>query len=338
MADLVYPTSSELEQIAQTKMPRLMADRPVFDIFPTTDSDNYLLLWEQKDNYLGLSQVRGLNGMPARVNKVGAKRWQMQPGVYGEFIIIDEVELTTRRQWGSYGNPIDISDLVMDAQDQLLQRRLDRIEYQIWTLLVSGTFSVSGPDGAVMHTDSYTTQTFAASPGWGTIATATPLADFRAVQLKSRGYSVNFGGGSIAYANRKTTNNLLSNTNAADLYGRRTQGLGTFNSLDQVNQLFLGDDLPKVIPYDEGYLDSSGTFQPFIPDNKVIVIGKRPAGQTLGEYRYTRNANNSDLGPGAYQKVIDNGERHVPRLIEVHDGHNGGTVIFFPSAVVIMSV
>jgi hypothetical protein len=138
--------------------------------------------------------------------------------------------------------------------------------------------------------------------------------------------------------NRKTSNRMLANTNAADLYGRRTAGLGTFNSLDQVNQLLAGDDLPNIVVYDEGYLDSSGTFQPYIADNKVVVVGKRPAGQSLGAYRYTRNANNPDLAPGAYMKIIDTAERSVPRTIEVHDGHNGGCVLYFPSAIVIMSV
>src|SRR5438270_9372171 len=126
MTDLLFPSTAELEEVAQDKLPRLIADRPVFTVFPIETSDNYLLMWEQKDNYLGLAQVRGLNGMPARVNRIGAKRYQMQPGVYGEYIPIDEVELTTRRQWGTFGTPIDLSDLVMEAQDQLLGRRLDR--------------------------------------------------------------------------------------------------------------------------------------------------------------------------------------------------------------------
>jgi hypothetical protein len=338
MADLLFPSTAELTAIAQDKLPRLQADRPIFDIFPIETVDNYLLLWEQKDNYLGLAQVRGLNGMPARVNRIGAKRYQMQPGVYGEYIPIDEIELTTRRQWGTLGTPVDISDLVTEAQDQLLGRRLDRIEFNIWTLLATGTFSVSGPDGALMHTDSYTTQTYSAGTVWSTAATSTPLADFRAVQLLSRGHSVNFGAGAQAFVNRKQFNRLMTNTNAADLGGRRLSGLMPVNNFAELNNLLTGDDLPNITVYDEGYLDTSGTFQPYIPDGKCIVVGKRPAGQSLGAYRYTRNANNPDLAPGAYMKVIDTGDRNVPRQVEVHDGHNGGVVIYFPSAVVVMSV
>jgi hypothetical protein len=274
----------------------------------------------------------------ARVQPVGLRQYQMQPGVYGEFIAINELELTTRRVAGTFGSPIDITDLVLEKQDQLLQRRLDRVEYIGWTLLSTGTFSVAASGGGVIHTDTFPIQTYTASVGWSTSATSTPLADFSAVQLLSRGHSVDFGAVATAFMNRATFNNLRTNANATDLYGRRTQGLGTFNNLQGINQLLTGDDLPQVVVYDQGYLDDSGNFQPFIPVNKVVVVGKRPAGQPIAEYRMTRNANNPDLAPGPYMRVIDTGEITIPRAIEVHDGHNGGPVIYFPSAVVVMSV
>jgi hypothetical protein len=50
--DYVYPDSLALRLIAQDKIPRLTADRPVFDIFPMRDVDDWLIAWEQQDNYL----------------------------------------------------------------------------------------------------------------------------------------------------------------------------------------------------------------------------------------------------------------------------------------------
>lgn len=336
MTDFVYPSAVVLQQINQELVPRLMANRRIFDILPTAEVDSHLLEWEQKDNYLGLQQVRGLNGQPSRVKQTGGKRYQQQPGVYGEFEYLDEMQLTVRRQWGSVAGSIDVSDLVREAQDKLLQRRLDRIESVGWTLLATGTFSVL--DGtSVLASDAYTTQTFSASVPWATVATATPLADLRAVQLKSRGYSVNFGAQATAYLNRSTMNAILNNTNATDLYGRRTGGLGTFNSLAQVNELVAMDDLPTFVVYDDGYLDDTGTFQLFIPNNKVIVVGQRRDGDPIGQYRYTRNANNPGLAPGPYMKVVDDPDR-VPRNVEIHDGHSGGVVLWHPAAVVVLTV
>jgi hypothetical protein len=328
VTDYLYPSTAELAMIAQTKIPRLTAQRPIFDA--------PLLMWEQMDNYTGLQQIRGLNGEPPKVTRTGAKRYTEEPGIYGEFEWIDERELTMRRQWGSFNAPIDLSDLVMMSQDKLLGRRLDRIEKTLWDLVIAGTFSVAGPTGATLAYGAYTTQTYNAST-WSTHTTAVPLADLQAVQLKARGYSVNFGAAARAYMNRSTLNDLLQNTNTADVYGRRTAGLGTFNSQPQMNALFAGDDLPQIVVYDEGYLDDSATFQLFIPNGTVVVIGQRPAGQSVGEYRMTRNANNPGMAPGPYMRVLDDPD-DIPRSIQVHDGHNGGPVIYFPSAIVVMDV
>jgi hypothetical protein len=336
MPDYLYPTAIELRQVAQELVPRLAANRAAFDIFPIQSVNTNILEWEQKDNFTGLQQVRGLNGMPSRVKMVSGKRFLYTPGVYGEFMIIDERQITERRPYGPFAGAIDISDLVREGQDKLLGRELDRQESTIWTLLATGTFSVS--DGtSVLHTDAYTTQTFSAGVPWATVATATPLADLRAVQLRSRGYSVNFGAQARAYMNRTTLNSMLSNTNQADLAGRRLAGLASINSLEQVNMLYAMDDLPSIVPYDLGYIDDTGTFQLFIPNNKVIVVGARTDGDPVGEYRLTRNANNPDVGPGSYDKVVDDPNR-VPRSVEVHRGHNGGVVIYHPAAVVVMTV
>lgn len=345
MADFGYPSNAELALIEQDKLPRLIADRPIFQDFPIVTADAALVMWEQRDNWTGLQQARGLNGAPPKVARIGASRFQMQPGVYGEQLDIDELELTTRRAYGSFASPVAIDDLVMEAQDLLLGRRLDRIEAIIWTLFTSGTFSVPGPNGAIVHTDTFSLQTYAASVAWTTSATATPLANLRAIQLLARGHSVNFGAQAKIYMNRVTANSLLANTNTNDVAGRRTGGFGTFNSIAELNTLFTMDDLPNVVVYDEGYLTEGsvvssppyGTFTPFIPNGTAVVVGKRPGGAPVGQYKMTRNANNPGLAPGAYMKVIDLGETTVPRSIAVHDGHSGGPAIMYPTAVVTVS-
>jgi len=337
MADFLYPTSAELREIAQDYLPNLVAARPVFNIFPIREIDQALIMWEQEDNYTGLQQVRGLDGQPPKINKLGVKRYQMQPGVYGEFSLIDETELTIRRGYGTFASTINVSDLVLREQRRLLGRRLDRIESIVWTLLTTGTFAVAGPTGSILHSDSYTMQTYTAPVTWATSATAGPLADLRAVQLLHRGHGVSFGPTATAWTNQVTANRLFTNTNNADIYGRRTAGLGTYNSEAQLNQLFAGDGLPQIKIYDGGYLDETGTFQPFIPNGIVDVIGHRTDGAPIGEYQMTRNANNPNLAPGAYMRVADEPE-NIPRQIAVHDGHNGGPALFYPSAIVRMSV
>jgi hypothetical protein len=338
MANFTFPMAAELTQIAQTKMARLQQDRAPFEWFPIVEKDTWLLLWQQYDNYVGLQQVRGLEGEPPRVKPVGLREYTMQPGVYGEYLPLGEAEMTTRAAMGTFATPINVSDLVAQRQDQLLLRRLDRVELIIWTLITTGTFAVPGPNGAILHTDSFVLQTYTAAVPWTTSLTATPLGDFSNVQLLARGYSVDFGADATAYMNRQTFNALRTNTNPADLYGRRMPGLSTPNNMGDINKILTGNDLPKIVVYDQTYLDENGVPQVFIPFGKVVVVGRRPAGQRVGEFRMVRNANNPNMGAGPYMRVIDKGEQVIPRIIEVHDGFNGGPCLFFPSAIVVMTV
>jgi hypothetical protein len=337
MATLVYPTAAELRLVEQEFVRPLVAQDPLLQaIFPIETSDDHLLAWEQMDNYIGLQQVRGLDGAFAKVNKVGAKRYIAEPGIYGEYIDLNETELTRRRQLGTPNQLVDVSDMVMSAQAQLLGRRYDRIRYIAWTLLTTGTFSVAGPAGGVLHTDTYSVQTQSAAVSWGTVATATPIADFRTVQALGPAKGVSFGAGATAFMNRFTYNRMMSNTNSADLGGRRSNGLVPINDREALNRYLSADDLPSFLVYDEGYYNDSASFTRFIPNSKVVIVGKRPSGVRIGAYRMTRNINNPGFAPGPYTEVRQ--EPTPPKGWQVFDGHNGGPIIEFPGAVCILDV
>jgi hypothetical protein len=339
MADtFTYPTSRELKEIEQEKLPVLTEDDPIFQEFPITETAQWRLTWEQLDNYTGLQQVRGLEGQPGKVKMVGSKQYDFEPGVYGEFTTLGEKRLTEARQRGTFDQPVSIDYEVGNAQTMLLNRRLDRVRYIIWTLLSTGVFSVAKDDGSILHTDIFPLKTYSAAVAWATSATAVPSLDIRGAKLKSRGQSVDFGRGAKIYANQITVNQLLTNTNPNDFFGRRAASGATLNSLDDMNAILGANDLPSIVPYDLGYLDDTGTFVPFIPNNKAVLIGRRTNGANLGEYRMTRNFQNPNMDPGPYTRVIDHGEAQIPRRIDVHDGHNGGPVIYFPGAVVVLTV
>lgn len=289
--------------------------------------------------------------MPSHVQRVGLKTYAYEPGVFGEYVDITEAELTTRTGAAPLVNtPIDIEDLVVEADNHLIVRELDRMESSVWTLLTTGTLAIQldRPDGTQQgYADSYPIQTIAAPIPWATVATATPIKNFQAVQQMGIGHSVDLGAGATAFMNSVTSNNLLNNANAADLGGRREQFGATFNSVPEINQYLLAQNLPRMQVYDNGFQPAAGpggagAFRKFIPDNTVVVVGRRPGNARVGEYQLTRNASNGFL-PGSYRYVIDrangmNGEKRTPANIEVHRGHNGGPAIYYPSAVVVMNV
>lgn len=347
MDQFTYPTNGELREIEPDLVRQLTLTDPLFRHFPIVNANADVLMWECYDRMTGLQAARGLNGDPTHVLPVGAKGYVAQPGVYGEFLPIDEKYLTQARPLGVMAGPIDLTTEIRRNQDFLLGREIDRIKQIGWTLLSTGTFSVLGRDGSVVHTDRFTMQTATASVVWSTVATATPMADFRAVKLLSRGHSISFGAGAVAYMNQATFNEMLSNTNTVDLGGKLTSLLHTgaesaaaMADLPLLNKILLGAGLPTIEIYDEGYIDDTDTFQLFIPNDVVIIVGRRTTGANLGEYRMTRNANNPNFAPGSYVQVVDSltTGNPVPRRIELHRGHNGGPVIFYPNGIVRLSV
>lgn len=331
----VYPTNAELKAIAQIKLPALLLNDPIFQLFPIRPVDSPVIAWEQRDNYFGLQQVRGLGGPFAGVQAVGGGRYTMEPGYYGEFRQIDEVQMTLRRPYGQFNGSVPISDLVMEAQDHLMHREVSRIRYILWTLLVTGTFSVALPTGGVAHTDTYTMQTNSASD-WSTLSTGTPLKDFRAMALLSRGYSTSFGRNATAFMNRQTANYLLDNTNSSDIGGKRVSGGNSINDWNETNRILLDADLPQIVIMDDGYYNDSNSFAQFIAVDKVVVVGPRDNGNPVGYYSMTRNVNNDDMSPGSYTEVVET--RDPPRTVNVYQGHNGGPEMHYPSSVVVMSV
>jgi hypothetical protein len=338
MSAYVYPSSAELRTIEQSLLPTLTADDPIFEIFPIEEVEDTRLIWEIEGDYTGLQQARGVNGQPAIVQEVGTSRFSADPGVYGEFMRLDEEDLLRRRQFGTWSDRVNLDDLIARMQVRLLDRRYARIKQIGWSLATTGAFSVAGPNGVILHKDQFTLQSFNAAVAWSTVATATPLADFRAMKLKARGYSLDFGAGATAYMNQTTFNNMISNTNSADLAGRRTSGLAGVLSLADTNMVLAGEGLPRIVIYEGGYKADGGTWTQFLADGKVLIKGSRPGNRPLGNYRMTLNINNNPPqgAPGSYTAVKVNEE--IPVTVEVHDGHNGGPVLYYPAGLIVASV
>ena len=336
MPTFVYPTNRELEEIVQDLIPRLEEGRKLLALMPYTFRDTAQVEWEQEDNYYGLMAVRGINGQPGNVAKVGAKKYVMKPGYYGEFHQVDEDEMTEARELGTLGDTINLDQLIVRRMKHLMVRRFNRMEDTISKFLRLGIFQNYSDSGAAVHTDRFTVTSRTPGTLWSTAATSTPLADLRSWKASGEfGTSSRFGKDSTLLGTTQTINYLLNNTNAGDLGGKRLGGGNSINSVGDLNTVLAGNDLPQLDEYNE---TADGT-NPLIPHGKLIWVGTRPNGQRLGEFVGTRNINGGDSSnDGIYSKVVDNGDRAVPRQIQVHHGFNGGPAIYFPSAVQSLNV
>lgn len=345
-----FPSSRQLRRINPEKIGNLQRDRPTFRLFPTRERQQWRLEWEQRDNYRGFQQLRGLNGQPSYVNMVGFKRFSQEPGVFGEFMGVDEMQMTVRASAGPQGigaiddqtlnRPIDIADLVTERQDYLNAREVDLQEWMGWAILEAGTFTIVGPTGAVFAATFPLQQ--ATFSDWSNHTTATVLGDLLGTKLLARGKSVSFGAGAELYVNAVGVTHVILNNNPADLGGMRPPSaagglfrVGVPMTLGDANTIFTSQGVPSIVEYDEAYnRESDGALINWIPDDVGVLVGRRTNGDPIGEYHMVRNINNAGAAAGRYTKVIDTLDREVPRSITVHQGHNGGHVVFYPSALV----
>lgn len=342
MATYLYPEVRELREIGPVLVAEETANDVLFQIMPIRNADAPLIQWTVEDDAKGLQNLRGLDGADIHVSAIGNASYLAEPGHYGDFMTITERELELRGGSVIGEATVNVSDLAAQRFRLLVTREMNRIRQIGWTLLTTGTFAVAGKGGTLSHTDTYALQTLSGSD-WSTATTSTPLADFRSVQQMGAQYGTEFNGASLAIMNRVTANRMLANTNSADLGGRRTLNGTTINSVAEVNRIVTGEDLPQIVIYDKGYRADNGTFTKFVADDKVVYVGVRSDGDTIGEYRMTRNINNPNGAPGSHEYIKDyaqgvNAPKETPPRIELHRGHNGGPVIYRPKSVVVASV
>jgi hypothetical protein len=340
MAVFDFKTNEQWQEIMRLKTQPMTTGAsadPIFGYFPVVQKETDRLRWEQKDLYAGLQQARGL-GTPFRsVAQRGSRIYEMMPGYYGDRKELDERQMTQRAALAGSG-PININDLISEAQDELLVREVALKRHILWTLVVTGTFSIA--DGnRVIYTDTYPVRQFAGSD-WSNLATATPLADLRQNALRGRGFGATFGQGSTAVMNQQTANYLFGNANAADLGGRRVGSGSTANGLLGVTSVLSDELLPNIQIMDDTWTDDAGAENLFLPDDKVVVFGRRGDGQPLGSYTETINANNYITGgsvrAGAFSYVKTDEE--PPVKVEVFQGHNGGVELWYPGSIIVLSV
>lgn len=340
----IYRTQNKatLIQIANDLVTGMGQNSPIFDIFPITPRNHLKLRWRIKDNYRGLMKLRGAGGEPTRVNPVGEKIYEESPGVFGEFSTIDEIQLMELGR----GIPkdmeiaVDVSDEVRERQVQLMERQMNRLRQMAWQSALTGSVNIALPGGGIGYSFVYTPLTYTPAVLWSTPGTSKPLQDFQTRQVAhGRGTSNAFNRNATAYMNSYTLQLMLNNTNPADWGGKRGIGGGSVQGVGSYEVFRIDMDTPKIVVWDEGYLNDAGTFALDIPDGKILVVAARPNGEKPGEIQMTYNAVSE--APGAYSEVHDftQGERkRIPPRIDVHAGFNGGQVIERPTQLLVMTV
>lgn len=331
---ILFPTAVSLELVRpQVEASIDLTNDPLLSRCPITTDESDVVMWERGRSTGGLQGLRGIGGLPNRVELKGADRYIMEPGYYGDFVMIDEMQKMRLRAVGKWTYE-GATSLLQEAARVLYIRYLQRVKQIVRDALLFGRIHITNGQGLI-YAAQFDNQTLRGSD-WGTAGAATPLADFTLLQDTYALNGANFGEQAVALVNLRTANKLLANTNAADLGGKRFDGGATLSDLTQVNNLLLRRGQPQIRIWNDVYHDEDGNLTPWIPDDYVLVMGIPAFGQRIGTYKLTRNVGNPNAAPGRFTYVKD--EPDFPFPTKVSEGHNGGFAFYCPEAVVAMYV
>lgn len=140
-----------------------------------------------------------------------------------------------------------------------------------------------------------------------------------------------------------TAQAMCVNADLRDLFRQSNAAmeLGAHN-IGKLIIALLGNDFPvEVEIYDEGYFADNGNFVPFIPNGKVSIVARPPAGEKIGAVKTTPTISNSSGGearPGKILGVKDRtGDAERPYYRTTH-GIYCIPVLYYPALCVVATV
>ncbi|HQZ81610.1 MAG TPA: major capsid protein [Pyrinomonadaceae bacterium] len=348
---LSFPTNAELNAVVEAFVPD-PAEFVGSTILPLTESMYQEVQWDERDRERGLTAPHLLGADPRVDTRQGSVRRSYTPIPFKESDLLKEDELLRARQLGTMAGTLDIASEIARLARNRWVKTMNRIEKLRWDAL-AGQITIN--EGGVSVSESFAVQSYTSATGWDTPTTATPLADFDAVKLLFRGTGAS-AAGAKAYMNQSTANLLLENQNSGDIKGFQNANFVQLPyAIDELNKILVARGLPTIVVVDHGYIDGSNAYKNFIKDGDVIVVGQRPAAQTVGDVVSTPSLHKSKGGqpaPGYFSVIEVNG---VPSEIagsvslgqlgsgknpkvEITGGIYGGPRLVYPKSVVKMAV
>jgi hypothetical protein len=227
----------------------------------------------------GMTPPTGLND-PSPVNeKTVVDHVSFTNQEWREKMIIDREKIAKLRAPGSKLEEMWGEQYMIECMVELNQRLETRFEWQRFKAL-SGSLIIPATKNKPSFTIDYKVPSGnkpTAAILWTDTENAKPLVDINGWKLKFRGTGARPVG---IICNQKTDNLLRENASIQNLL-RTTYGKDILaaDSLKQVMSAQLNGMWYEV--YDGGYIDETGTFNPFIPDNVCIIVGEGMTGNIM---------------------------------------------------------
>jgi len=346
-----FPTNVSLTEVVQEYT--IQRDKLVGNkLLPMRPRDTQFIEWDELDYEAGMTAPHNMNVDPRVSGRPGQKTHRFAPLFFKETDVLKESDMLMPRMAGTLGGVLDLSAEIARISKARVDKNFLRLEWLIWQTL-KGHLQYN--ENGVRVDETFGVQTQNALVDWDEFATATIIKDFQVMALRGRGLGVSFKAGATAYMNQTTANWAVNNRNDNDLWGYRNRdSVNATYSISDVNKILVAQSCPTIEVHDEGYYDSDGNFKLSLADGEVVVVGKRAAGETVGDVILTPSLHDAAMaaagGGGAqhgFFSIIEvNGQAnpgvvtiaelggHKNPKVEITGGFYGGPRLLYPKSVI----
>lgn len=221
-----------------------------------------------------------------------------------------------------------IARQVVTAVEDLVGRSAMTLEKTFWEG-VFGLMQITKSDDTILQIPTNTVVQTALTSGakWDAPSTAAPLDDIDAMKSEFRGTGLR-------------AQNLIMNQATYDAFVAADSVQSDFGEAIR-GAMAVGGNLPgikglNVQVYDDGFVDESDNFTPYIPDGFVVVEGVSPLGtETVRKYDCI---NVDDRNGKTYGSFLDVIEEKNPTKISYYHSYFGLPVFTAPQAFVSLQV
>lgn len=245
----------------------------------TTQENSERIRWDELGPILGMTSNYTL-GTPTRLVKGQTiTRREQGTAYWRDSAEVDEADLLrVASLTDPWRRQLAREDLILLKLKMLHYRNLIRMEWLCWQAMNNNLTAFTDDNGNQFSIDYGLTAPVQVS-NWSDPSTATPVKDLQTVLLTYGGTGV---AGVELVLNGKTSTDLSQNEEIIDrMRGSQWAGsTGTANIGELLMMLTQGNGAERVGPrltavttYDEGYFDSSGVYQRFLPNDLGVLIG-----------------------------------------------------------------
>lgn len=290
----------------------------------------------------GITHATTLDADPRLVAPRKLSTKTVRPGYWREKKRIGERDLIKTRWVGPQDRERAGSRLIMHEMQELDLRVESLIEYTRWRAM-HGELAIN--DDGVLRTIDYevpAANKINVSDGdgeyWGETG-ADPIADIQNALDRFEATDVE----SVdIYYNRSVAKLLAQDSVVRELVKQSSTvtRVGTSNVGSLLAELI--GEVASMNTYNRGYFDAeAGTLQKFIDDGVVILVGRGPSTEPLGEWASTPSLHNGGIdnaSGGKFPMADYRGLEDTPPHVDLINGIFGLPVIYHPERIVVMRV